>query len=62
MATEHTNTAFAEQASTPYAKDASGSGVDVTADANGSMPSSKSYQLVKSPTGNMYVEVSPSFT
>jgi hypothetical protein len=58
MATEHTSTAFAEPAQSPYVKDVSGSGVDVTADTNGSMPSSKSYQLVKSPTGNMYVEVS----
>jgi hypothetical protein len=58
MATEQANTAFAEPAQIPYEKDANGSGVDVAADAQGSLPSSKSYKLVKSPTGNMYVEVS----
>uniref|UniRef100_A0A383VZ35 Uncharacterized protein n=1 Tax=Tetradesmus obliquus TaxID=3088 RepID=A0A383VZ35_TETOB len=56
MAAEQATTAFAEPAQTPYEKDASGSGVDVAADAQGSLPSSKSYKLVKSPTGNMYVE------
>jgi predicted TIM-barrel enzyme len=58
MATEQTTTAFAEAAQSSLVKNESGSAVDVTAGTQGSIPSSKSYQLVKSPTGNMYVEVS----
>lgn len=61
MATDQTSTPFAKHAYTPAHvsndNDVPASGLDVVAGAQSSMPSAKSYQLVKSATGNVYVEV-----
>eukprot|EP00882_Tetradesmus_deserticola_P024905 GHRQ01027263.1.p1 GENE.GHRQ01027263.1~~GHRQ01027263.1.p1 ORF type:complete len:117 (+),score=31.41 GHRQ01027263.1:72-422(+) len=60
MARDQSSTPFAVHANEPvqvlYEKDVVGSGANVTAGQQSSMPSAKSYQLVKSATGNVYVE------